>query len=89
MLGLFPYIRQEEVIKMIFQDDSFLLVPLKLSQEEIKILAQEYEQNESSTMTIFIEKILKEANKVAIKTKENCMYFLKINPFSQNEIQEV
>lgn len=74
---------------MVFQDDNFLLVPLKLSQEEIKILAQEYEQNESSTMTIFIEKILKEANKVAIKTKENCMYFLKINPFSQNEIQEV
>ncbi len=63
-------------------EEIFLTVPLKLSAGDIRLLAYEYEQNESSKMTFFIEKILREADKICVKTEQNCMKIINANPFS-------
>ncbi len=63
-------------------EEIFLTIPLKLTAGDIKILAYEYEQNESSAITFFIERILKQADKVCLKTEQNCMKIINVNPFS-------
>lgn len=64
-----------------------ITIPLKISPEEIKMLADELNNftSDSSDLAIFIEKILKETNRTIKRNQEIENTIKKINPFSCSE----
>ncbi len=64
-----------------------ITIPLKISPEEIKMLADELNNftSDSSDLAIFIEKILKETNRTIKRNQEIENTINKINPFSYSE----
>ena len=64
-----------------------ITIPLKISPEEIKMLADELNNftSDSSDLAIFIEKILKETNRTIKRNQEIENTIKKINPFSYSE----
>jgi len=59
-----------------------ITVPLELSVYDIKMLTQEMNDTENSDMSIFIENLLKEADKVTQKLNETAQKVRNVNPFS-------
>ena len=66
-----------------------ITVPIELGKEDIENLAQELEVQESSTLCIFIEALLKSVARVLEETQSTVTELSKVNPFSlQKRVRE-
>ena len=63
--------------------DERLSVSIDLSVDDVKMLAQELNDTESSELSLFIEKILKITDETAGKIGETANRIKSVNPFSQ------
>lgn len=66
-----------------------LSVSIDLSADDIKLLAQELNDTESSELGILIEEILKKTDEAAEKIGATANRIKSVNPFSQKHIQEL
>lgn len=62
-----------------------ITVPVELGKDDIENLAQELEVQESSTLSVFIETLLKSAAKVLEETQDTVTELCSVNPFSNQK----
>ena len=62
-----------------------ITVPVELGKDDIENLAQELEVQESSTLSMFIETLLKSAARVLEETQDMVTELCSVNPFSNQK----
>ena len=62
-----------------------ITVPVELGKEDIENLAQELEVQESSTLSMSIETLLKSAARVLEETQDTVTELCSVNPFSNQK----
>lgn len=67
------------------EEDEFLVtIPITLSALDVKIIVNELEELESSTLTTFLQDILKKVEDETVRQIEGCKKIRSVNPYSKN-----
>lgn len=64
------------------EDEMKITIPLELSVKDIKMLSTELNDMDSSELSIFIEEILKSADRTAENMGETARILNSVNPYS-------
>ena len=67
--------------------NEIITVPIQINTQIIRMLVSELNETQNSEMSVFIEEVLREADKVSLKLYETTNQIMKENPFSQKNIK--